>query len=143
MTKETTTPSDPAVAAFLATVTPDWKRADALRLCNLLSLWSGEEAHMSGPTMVGFGSYHYRYESGHEGDAFRAGFAPRAAAFTIYLMGTYVGAGRARAEDLFARLGKHKLGKSCLYVKRLSDIDIGVLEELVTLSLAALKAKYG
>ena len=143
MTKETTTPSDPEVAAYLATITPEWKRVDALRLCDLLSQWTGEAAHMSGPAMVGFGSYHYRYESGREGDAFRAGFAPRAAAFSIYLMGTYIDADRTKADALFARLGKYKLGKSCLYVKRLADIDIGVLEDLVKLSLAALKARYG
>lgn len=138
-----TQPTEVDVAAYLAAVTPAAKRADAEALCRLFGAWSGETPKMWGPSMIGFGSYHYRYATGTEGDSFRVGFAPRAAAFSIYLMGTYLEQSTAPVEALFARLGKYTQGKACLYVKQLDDIDLGVLEELVKLSLKALEAKYG
>lgn len=138
-----TRPTDVDVAAYLAAVTPAAKRADAEALCRLFAAWTGEEPKMWGPSMIGFGSYHYRYATGTEGDSFRVGFSPRAAAFSLYLMGTYLEQSTAPVAALFARLGKYTQGKACLYVKRLADIDLAVLEELVRLNLEALKAKYG
>lgn len=92
---------------------------------------------MWGPTMIGFGSYHYIYESGREGDMFLAGFAPRKTELVIYLVGKI----QDQAE-LLDKLGKHKMGKACLYVKRLEQIDMDVLEELIVKSIAAIKAQY-
>ena len=130
------------VEAFVAAIADEAKRADALMLIELMSAVSGEEPVLWG-TMVGFGHYHYRYETGHEGDSFLVGFAPRKAEFSIYLMGTYFPEVSARREELLARLGKHRMGKACLYVKRLSDVDLGVLRELAEISVAALRKAYG
>lgn len=138
-----TKPTEVDVAAYLAAIAPEAKRADAETLCRLLGLWSGETPRMWGPSMIGFGAYHYRYATGTEGDSFRVGFAPRAGAFSIYLMGTYFEHSAPAAEALFARLGKFSRGKACLYVKKLADIDLTVLEELVRLNLKALEAEYG
>jgi Domain of unknown function (DU1801) len=103
----------------------------------MLARVSGEPAVMWGPAIVGFGRYRYRYESGREGEACRVGFSPRKAAFTFYLT-----TGFAMRPDLLDRLGKHTTGKGCLYVKALTDIDQGVLEELVRASLADMTARY-
>ena len=92
---------------------------------------------MWGPGIVGFGQYHYRYESGREGDWFLTGFSPRKANLTLYIM-----AGFERYEDLMSRLGPHKTGKSCLYVKRLPDLDKGVLRELVEASVAHMRRTH-
>ena len=145
MAKSTTKtkPTEVEVDAYLAAVTPEAKRADAEALCRLLGAWSGETPKMWGPSMIGFGSYHYRYATGTEGDSFRVGFSPRASAFSIYLMGTYFESSAPAAEALFARLGKFTRGKACLYVKKLADIDLAVLEELVRLNLEALRSEYG
>jgi hypothetical protein len=138
-----TRPTDADVSAFIAAVAPASKRADAETLCRLFEHWSGEAPVMWGPTMVGFGSYHYRYASGTEGDSFPVGFSPRAAAFSLYLMGVSLEPHAAKAEALLSRLGTFSRGKACLYVKRLSDIDLMVLEELVRLSLSALAQNDG
>jgi hypothetical protein len=98
---------------------------------------SGYPAKMWGPTIVGFGRYHYRYDSGHEGESARIGFSPRARELVLYLIG-----GFPRHQALMDRLGKYKTGKSCLYVKRLSDIDEPVLEQLVAEGLAYMREKY-
>ena len=135
-----TAATEAEVAAFLTAVTPEAKRTDAQALCRLLESWTGETPKMWGPSMIGFGSYHYRYASGTEGDSFRVGFSPRATAFSIYLMCTPKDP--AAEEALFARLGKFTRGKACLYVKKLTDIDLGVLEALVRENLAALKAQH-
>ena len=138
-----TRPTDMDVAAFLQAVTPEGRRTDAEALCRLLGEWTGEAPAMWGATIVGFGRYHYRYATGNEGDACRVGFSPRAAALSIYLMGTNEGESAAAAEALYARLGKFTRGKACLYVKKLADIDLQVLKQLVDLSLGAIAAKYG
>jgi hypothetical protein len=92
---------------------------------------------MWGPSMVGFGKYRYRYESGREGEWFLTGFSPRKGALTLYLMAGFDG-----YEDLMARLGKYKTGKSCLYVKRLADLDLAVLRELITESVEHMRRAY-
>lgn len=130
------------VAAFIEGIADEGKRADAQRLIELMQEVAGAPPVLWG-TMVGFGRYHYRYETGHEGDSFLVGFAPRKAEFSIYLMGTSFPDVSARRDELLARLGKHRMGRACLYVKRLSDVDMGVLRELAEISVMALRKAYG
>ena len=132
-TKADTAPVDD----FIAQLEDPAKRADSQALIKLLQDVTGEPPVLWG-TMVGFGRYHYRYESGQEGDAFLVGFAPRKAEFSLYLMGD----GSPERDDLLARLGKHRMGKACLYVRRLSDIDLGVLKQLAALSVQTLRQRY-
>lgn len=98
---------------------------------------TGEEAKMWGPSLIGFGTYHYKYASGREGDFFRVGFSPRKTALTVYIM-----PGFKRFDELMQKLGKYKTGKSCLYIKKLEDVDVKVLEELVMSSLEYMADKY-
>lgn len=142
MAEQKIRPGSGDVDMFIEGIEDAAKRADARELIALMSEVSGEGPVLWG-TMVGFGRYHYRYESGHEGDSFLVGFAPRKAEFSIYLMGTYFPDTEERREALLARLGKHRMGKACLYVKRLRDIDLNVLRELAQLSVSALKRAYG
>lgn len=102
---------------------------------------TGEPAVLWG-TMIGFGHYHYKYASGHEGDAFLIGFAPRKAAFSIYVMGCNFPDADAERIALLARIGKHRMGKGCLYVRKLADIDLSVLRELAELSVRRLREAY-
>ena len=124
-------PSGTDVEAFLEAVPNEQRRADARELSALLSEITGEPPVLWASGIVGFGTYHYRYDSGREGDAPVAGFAPRSAHLVIYLVGGFTD----RHEGLLERLGPHKTGKSCLYVKRLADIDLDVLRTLVTRSM--------
>lgn len=126
-----------SVDAFIAAVADPNQRADAEKICALMERLSGEPATMWGPSIIGFGSYHYRYESGREGEMCRIGFSPRKGQTVLYLIDGFEG-----HAELMAKLGKHKTGKSCLYVKRLSDIDETVLEELCVRSLQYMAAKY-
>ena len=121
------------VEAFLAAIPDAARREDCLRIKALMEAATGAPARMWGPAIVGFGVYHYRYESGREGDWMVTGFSPRKNDLTLYIM-----PGFDRYEALMARLGKHKTGKSCLYLKRLADVDMAVLEELVRESVAAM-----
>ena len=132
-----TRPTASSVDAFIDTVDDEHKRADCRVVAQLIAEITGAEGVMWGSSIVGFGNYHYRYASGREGDFFEAGFSPRKRALTIYVM-----AGFAQYEDLLARLGKHTTGKSCLYVKRLADIDLDVLREMLIRSVAYIRAKY-
>jgi hypothetical protein len=125
-----TGPTGVPVEDFLATVPDERKRQDARTLIALMSRISGEPAEMWGPSIIGFGRCHYKYESGREGEMGLIGFSPRKEALTVYLVD-----GIAKYDELFPRLGPHKLGKACcLYVKRLSDVDMSVLEELIQAS---------
>lgn len=110
---------------WLNTLEPK-RRDEGLMLLKLMSEVTGEEPRMWGPTMIGYGSYHYRYPTGHEGDAFRVGFSPRKAKISFYVL-----TGLPEAEALLENLGKHTTGKSCLYVNKLADIDLEVLRKLV------------
>lgn len=132
-----TRPTTLSVDAFVDAVDDEHKRADCRAVAELMADITGAEGVMWGSSIVGFGSYHYRYASGREGDFFEAGFSPRKRALTIYVM-----AGFAEYDDLLARLGKHSTGKSCLYVKRLTDIDLDVLREMLIRSVAYIRAKY-
>lgn len=114
-----------------AYVDNDQKKADSFRFIELMSEWSGFEPKMWGPTIIGFGSYHYKYASGHEGDAPLIGFSPRKAAFSLYVYSPI-----EEQKQMLDSLGKFKMGKVCIYVKKLSDIDITVLEKLCKSSIA-------
>ena len=130
-----------SVAEFLAAITDERRRAEAAEVDALHRRVTGLEPKLWGPSIIGYGSYDYKYESGREGTMCRGGFSPRKAAMTIYLMGNYVNR-QAEADDLFARLGKHTTGKSCLYIKKLADVDMTVLERLVRLSWDVMNEAY-
>lgn len=136
-----TVATEDSVDDFIASIGDESRRADAQALVRLMSKATGEAPRLWG-SMIGFGSYHYRYESGHEGDSFLAGFAPRKDNFSIYFMGSYLPEEEARREALLARLGKHRMGKACLYLRRLEDIDLEVLRQLIEASVAALRRRY-
>ncbi len=137
MSTNKTQANDASVIKFLTAVTPEQKRQDAFSLLEMMERLSGYTATMWGPSIVGFGSYHYRYDSGREGDFMRIGFSPRKANLSIYMM-----AGIEHHQDLLAQLGKHKTGKSCLYINHLKDIKLKVLEQLVVKALEYLAEKY-
>ena len=129
--------TDDDVAAFIASIEDDTTRADSEQLVELLAEVTGDSAAMWGKSIVGFGAYHYVYESGREGDWFKVGFSPRKQSLTLYLM-----SGFEQYGQLLERLGKHTTGKSCLYVKRLADIDMDVLTELATKSVEHIETAY-
>lgn len=137
MTNLKTQPTIVSVSDFIAAIDHPGRRQDATAVVTLMSEASGHPATMWGPSIIGFGRYHYRYASGHEGDAPLVGFSPRKANLVFY-MAAYED---ARA-DFLTRLGKHKSGKGCVYVTRLSDIDTGVLIEMATWSIQTLTARY-
>ena len=122
------------VAAFLNSVPDEKKRQDSFTVLELMKNVTGEEPEMWGDSIVGFGSYHYKYASGREGDWFLSGFSPRKQNLTLYIM-----AGFDEYDQLLEKLGKHSTGKSCLYIKKIEDIDIDVLKELVKLSVEHMK----
>lgn len=119
---------------FLDGIEDENKKADSLELLDLFKRLSGEEAKMWGANIIGFGSYHYKYASGQEGDWFKIGFSPRKQKFSIYVM-----SGFKELDEHLSMLGKHKLGKGCLYVNKLADIHTEVLEKLVLRSFELLK----
>ncbi len=126
-----TKPTDTSVDAFLDGVERPVRRADGKAVRAMMERVTGELAVMWGPSIVGFGTYHYRYASGHEGDMCRVGFAPRSANLVVYV------GGFPEYEVLLAKLGKHELSKACLYLNKLADVDPVVLEEIVRRSYAA------
>lgn len=137
MTTNKTQPTEQSVTAFLDAVEHPTRRADGLALDALFRDITGWTPRMWGPTMIGYGRYHYRYASGREGDFFATGFSPRKANLSIYVMPGYADYG-----EILGRLGKHKMGKSCLYVTKLADIDMEVLAELIRAGLRDLRATY-
>ena len=137
MSENKTRPGTGSAADFIDQVSDPGRREDARTLCALMMEMTGEPPVLWGPSIIGFGSYHYRYDSGREGDAPAAGFSPRARELVVYLA-----AHSDKTGALLDRLGKHRLGKSCLYLKRLFDIDLGVLREVVSDSFQAVKARY-
>ncbi len=132
-----TRPTDASVEAFIDAVEHPRRREDARTLLELMHRVTGEEPVMWGPSIVGYGSYHYRYASGQEADWPVVGFSPRKQNLSIYIM-----TGFEASDELLSRLGKHKTGKSCLYVNKLADVDLDVLEALVRASVAAMKRRY-
>ena len=138
MTENKTKESDASVDAFLDAVENDERRTDCKTLLNLMAEVTGSEPRMWGSSMIGFGSYHYRYASGREGDWFITGFSPRKKALTLYIMPGFDG-----YDELMGRLGKYTSGKACIYVRRLDDIDLEVVKEMVLASVLHMRAQYG
>jgi hypothetical protein len=136
MADNKTKPTESSVAAFIDAISDPAKRADARALVKLMQDATGEEPKMWGPSIIGFGSYHYRYDSGREGDMPLIGFSPRKTATVLYNM-----IGSSASQALLAKLGKHTTGKGCLYIKKLADVDQQVLEAMVVKSLAASRAQ--
>ncbi len=126
MSEAKTKPTAVTADSFIAAVENDTRRADAAAVSKMMERVTGEPATMWGPSIIGFGKYRYRYDSGREGEMCRVGFSPRKAELVFY-----IGAGRPEQAALLERLGKHKTGKGCLYVKRLADVDRDVLEAIV------------
>jgi hypothetical protein len=131
MAAQKTRPTGADVEAFLDAVPDVRRQADARALCALMADATGGHPVLWGPSIVGFGSYHYRYDSGHEGDAPLTSFSPRKRHLVVYLVGGF----EDRHRTLVERLGPHKAGKGCLYVKRLDDVDLGVLRQLIDRSV--------
>ena len=142
MSDAKTKPTEASVADFINAVENKRRREDALILADLFKQTSGYDPVMWGESIIGYGQYRYKYKSGREGEWMLTGFSPRKAHQVIYLMGCYVDDGFDEQDLLFSKLGKHKMGASCLYINKLSDIDISVLEELIKRSCALMRDKY-
>ena len=136
MPENKTRATESSVDAFLDSL-PEPRRADARAIAKLMQSVSRQQPKMWGPSIVGFGRYHYRYDSGREGDMPLIAFSPRKAATVLYNM-----TGSSDSAALRAKLGKHTTGKGCLYIKKLADVDQQVLEALVVKSVAAMRARY-
>jgi hypothetical protein len=130
-----TKPTEVSVTAFVNKLAEPAKRSDAKALIGLMRSATGEEPRMWGPSIIGFGTYHYKYESGREGDTVLVGFSPRKPATVLYGV-----MGFESAESLLAKLGKHTTGKGCLYIKKLSDVDRKVLQQLIVGSVVTKRA---
>ena len=137
MAENKTQPTDADVEAFLNAVPGERKRADSFAVLEMMKEVTGEEPVMWGPSIVGFGSVHYQYDSGREGDMGLTGFSPRKANLTLYITD-----GFDKYGDLLARLGKHKTSVSCLYINKLADVDQDVLRELVRRSVEHTRATH-
>lgn len=138
MAQNKTTYTDADVMGFiLSMVDSEQKRKDSLTLIELLQAWSGEKPRMWGPSIIGFGNYHYKYASGHEGDAPILGFSPRKSAISLYVFSD-----TEKSRQLLTQLGKYKMGKACIYIKKLSDIQIPVLQQLCEESVAFISERY-
>jgi hypothetical protein len=136
MADNKTKPTKLSVAAFIDAIPDSTRRADAKALVKLMQNAAGEKPKMWGPSIIGFGSYHYRYDSGREGDMPLIGFSPRKAATVVYGL-----IGSTDSKALLPKLGKHTTGKGCLYVKKLADVDQQVLETLIAKSLGAMRTQ--
>ncbi|MCA9972462.1 MAG: DUF1801 domain-containing protein [Anaerolineales bacterium] len=130
--------NDADVAAFLNAVEHKKRREDAFVILDLMREVTQEEPRMWGSSIVGYGQYHYTYASGREGDWFLTGFSPRKQSLTLYIM-----AGFDEYDALLQQLGKHKIGKACLYVNKIEDVDLDVLRELVRRSVEHMKQQHG
>lgn len=133
MAVQKTSENNDSVEAFLNAITDEQKRKDCFALVQLVGKVTGHKPKMWGPSIVGFGSYHYRYESGHEGDSSIVGFSPRKQNITLYLAG-----GFRADEDLLQKLGKYKTGAGCLYINSIATIDTLVLEQIIRNSVKIL-----
>jgi hypothetical protein len=126
-----------SVSDFVRKLTDEQRRKDAQSIIKIMKEQSGFEPKMWGPAIIGFGSYHYKYESGHEGDAPLVGFSPRKSEFAIYLTSQF-----DKREELLKQFGKHKSAKACIYFKKLEDINIDVFKKMITNSIKYYKVKY-
>jgi hypothetical protein len=132
-----TQPTDEDVAAFLAAVADPQRRADCEQLVAMMSRATGAPPRLWGSSIVGFGSYRYQYDSGRAGQWCEVGFSPRKGDLSVYLMAGFDG-----LDEALARLGRHKLGKSCLYVKRLADVDLAVLQAMIDHAVAEIRRRH-
>ena len=137
MAKNKTTETQNSVTDFINTVEDITKKTDAFELVQIMQEQTGFEPKMWGPSIIGFGSYHYKYASGHEGDAPLVGFSPRKDTISLYLYCSF-----ENKEDLLSKLGKHKAGKSCIYIKKLIDIDVEILKKIISHSVQYLNELY-
>lgn len=128
--------NDASVRDFIESVNHETRKADAYTLLKMMEQATGDKPSMWGGSIIGFGHYHYKYESGRENDWFEVGFSPRKASLSIYLM-----TGHARYKELLAKLGKHKVGKGCLYINKLADVDMKVLQELINTAVQDLRSR--
>jgi len=135
-TKQKTTEITQSVPGFVKTIEDKQRQNDCFGIMEIMKKQSGFEPKMWGPSIIGFGSYHYKYDSGHEGDAPLVGFSPRKSEFALYI------ANFEGKEELLKKFGKHKTAKACVYIKKLEDIDVDVLKKLVTGSVKHYEAKY-
>lgn len=133
-----TKPTRASVTAFINAVENQTRKRDAKTLLAMMKEITGEKAKMWGPSIIGFGEYHYKYESGREGDMLNVGFSPRKANMALYVMGSI-----AEDDPLREKLGKYKTGKSCLYINKLEDVDLTVLKKVIAKSYKATLEKYG
>lgn len=143
MSENKTKPTEVGVESFIDSVDHAGKREDAKVLDALFRKVTGEAPTMWGPSIIGYGTYHYKYDSGREGDFLRTGFSPRKSKHSLYLMGGYCDeVTAAKNEQLLGKLGKYSHGKSCLYINKLADVDLGVLEELLRVNWEAMNRIY-
>ena len=137
MSENKTQPTSQSPEEFLATLEPARRREEGQALLELMRDVTGDAGTMWGPSIIGFGTYHYVYESGREGDWMLTGFSPRKQSLTLYIM-----SGFGRFDEFLGKLGKYKTGKSCLYVNRLDDVDEEVLRDMISASIEHLKQRY-
>lgn len=137
MATNKTTETASNVIDFIHAVPDETKKNDALELLKIMQLQTGFEPKMWGTGIIGFGSYHYQYASGHEGDAPLAGFSPRKDAISLYFNTTF-----ENKEQLLSKFGKHKAGKGCIYIKKLADIDLEILKEMISYSVESIQNLY-
>jgi len=137
MAKNKTTETQNSVIDFINTVEDLTKRNDSFELVKLMQEQTGFEPKMWGPGIIGFGSYHYKYASGHEGDAPLVGFSPRKDAISLYLYSSF-----ESKEELLSKFGKHKAGKGCIYIKKIADIDVEILKKMISYSVENLNKLY-
>ena len=137
MAKNKTTETEKSVAGFIDAVKDETKRDDRYQLIALMKKLMKTEPKLWGPSIVGFGSYHYKYDSGHEGDSPLLAFSPRANALTVYLSGNF-----EKRDELLTKLGKYKSEKGCIYIKKLADVDLTVLEKMMVAHVKHIKKMY-
>ena len=137
MAENKTKPTRMSVTEFINSIDDKDRRSDVKKVAAMMRRATGKKAKMWGPSIVGFGEYHYKYDSGREGDFMITGFSPRRQSLSVYIM-----PGFKKFDSLMKKLGKHKTGKSCLYINRLSDVDEKVLEKLITESVKLMRKIY-
>jgi hypothetical protein len=138
MAENETKANDASVAAYLDAIGDAQRRSDCQALVRLMQKATGEPPRMWGSSIVGFGSYHYRYDSGRQGDACVTGFSSRKTDISVYLMADF-----PEQQALLTRLGRHKMGKACLSIRRLGDVDASVLEQLIAKSVQTVRQRHG
>ncbi len=138
MSEQKTVPTSASVETFLANVEPDRRRQDAIILAEIMARVTDFKPVMWGPSIVGYGEYHYTYDSGHSGFSLMTGFSPRKKNLVVYVMPSLSG-----HEELLEKLGKFKTGVCCLYINKLADVDLAILEKLIRAGFASMVRKYG